>query len=238
MPGAKLNQSGGISSMSDAIDLSAPDTRVEKTKNAKTDNFEGLYKIEIEKYLKGKGDHDYLPWSMSWGLFLHYRPDAEYVFEPDRCFESGEVEVVVTVTSLGKSIQMIAPVTDFRNKPVINPNRFQVNTARMRCLTKAIAMHGLGLSCWNWVAINEIDDFGDQAAPPTPEATSIPEPQQGLPEQVYQDHLTKLVTGEATMEQANAYYKQHKMEPSNEQLANLVLAAAEGQQKPHVESAA
>lgn len=231
--------------MSDAIDLSAPDTRVEKAKNAKTDNFEGLYKIEVEKYLKKKGSHDYLPWSMSWGLFLHYRPDAEYVFEPDRFFESGEVEVVVTVTSQGKSVQMISTVADNRNNPVRNPNRHQVNTARMRCLTKAIAMHGLGLSCWNWVAIDEIDDFGDQAlppapeaTPPTPEATSIPEPQQGLSEKVYQDHLTKLVKGEATMEQANAYYKQHKMEPSEEQLANLVLAAAEGQQKPHVESAA
>lgn len=224
--------------MSDAIDLSAPETRVQKEKGAKADTFEDLYKIPIERYIKKKGKHDYLPWSMSWGLFLHYRPDAEYVFEPDRFFESGEVEVIVTVTSQGKSVQMISAVTDNMNRPVMNPNRHQVNTARMRCLTKAIAMHGLGLSCWNWVAINEIDDFGDQAAPPTPEATSIPEPQQGLPEQVYQDHLTKLVTGEATMEQANAYYKQHKMEPSNEQLANLVLAAAEGQQKPHVESAA
>ena len=31
-----------------------------------------------------------------------------------------------------------------KNQPVINPNSFQVNTSKMRCLTKCLGMWGLG----------------------------------------------------------------------------------------------
>ena len=126
----------------------------------KAESFADLYSQPIEKYVKEKRG-DYLPWSMSWALFKHLRPDASYVYERDRVFDSGEVEVVVTVTTGGQSMQSILPVLDPSNKPIKNPNRHAVNTARQRCFTKAIAMHGLGLTCWNWVAIEEINNFGE-----------------------------------------------------------------------------
>jgi hypothetical protein len=34
---------------------------------------------------------------------------------------------------------------DHRNKAIPNPDAFQVNTAIMRCMTKALSLHGLGL---------------------------------------------------------------------------------------------
>jgi hypothetical protein len=34
---------------------------------------------------------------------------------------------------------------DNRNRAIVDPDAFAVNTAVMRCLCKAIAMHGLGL---------------------------------------------------------------------------------------------
>jgi hypothetical protein len=37
------------------------------------------------------------------------------------------------------------PVMDYRNKPIPNPDAFAVNTAIMRCMTKALSLHGLGL---------------------------------------------------------------------------------------------
>jgi hypothetical protein len=37
------------------------------------------------------------------------------------------------------------PVMDYKNKPIPNPDAFAVNTAIMRCMTKALALHGLGL---------------------------------------------------------------------------------------------
>ena len=126
----------------------------------KAESFADLYSQPIEKYVKEKFG-TYLPWSMSWALFKHLRPDATYVYERDRVFDSGEVEVVVTVTTGGQSMQSILPVLDPSNKPIKNPNRHAVNTARQRCFTKAIAMHGLGLTCWNWVAIEEINNPGE-----------------------------------------------------------------------------
>jgi hypothetical protein len=53
--------------------------------------------------------------------------------------------VWVTVTMFDKPMTCMLPVLDFRNKPIPTPNSFDVNTSIMRCLVKAIAMHGLGL---------------------------------------------------------------------------------------------
>ena len=57
----------------------------------------------------------------------------------------GSYMVWVTVTMFDKPITCMLPVLDYRNKPIPTPNAFDVNTSIMRCLVKAIAMHGLGL---------------------------------------------------------------------------------------------
>ena len=53
--------------------------------------------------------------------------------------------VKVTVWSGGIARTQVHPVLDNRNKPIEEPNAFQVNTSIQRCLAKAIALHGLGL---------------------------------------------------------------------------------------------
>jgi len=53
--------------------------------------------------------------------------------------------VFVTVTIFGKPMTCQLPVMDFRNKAITNPDAFAVNTAIMRCMTKALSLHGLGL---------------------------------------------------------------------------------------------
>ena len=40
---------------------------------------------------------------------------------------------------------MWLPVMDNRNKSIVNPTTRDISDARMRCLVKAIAMHGLGI---------------------------------------------------------------------------------------------
>ena len=60
-------------------------------------------------------------------------------------FPSGEIMVSCTVTVDGVSHRMHLPVLDHRNKPIQNPNVFQLNTSMQRCFAKAISMHGLGL---------------------------------------------------------------------------------------------
>lgn len=44
-----------------------------------------------------------------------------------------------------KPMTCMLPVMDYRNKPIPNPDAFAVNTAIMRCMTKALSLHGLGL---------------------------------------------------------------------------------------------
>ena len=218
------------------VDLQSAETRVDLSDAVKeigTDGFGALYNAPVEKYLKDKTgkNAEYLPWSMSWAMFKHYRPDANYIYEPERYFDNGEVEVVVSVTSLGQTHQSILPILDNRNQPQKNPNRFAVNTARQRCQTKAIAMHGLGLTCWNWVAIKEIEDFGDEATgSATPAETEtkdsdIPSNQKtAVPNDILDSLLTKLENGSGTLKDANSYLRSKEFSPTLEQLEKLVNA--------------
>jgi hypothetical protein len=54
------------------------------------------------------------------------------------------MEVRMEVTIEGLSHTMWLYVMDFKNKAVPHPNAQQINTARMRCLVKCLAMFGLG----------------------------------------------------------------------------------------------
>lgn len=56
------------------------------------------------------------------------------------------VEVAVTVK--GITLSQIHPVLDNKNKPIITPTVFDINTSIQRCLVKAIALHGLGLNVY------------------------------------------------------------------------------------------
>jgi hypothetical protein len=58
---------------------------------------------------------------------------------------NGTGMVWVDVTLNGKTRTGFLPVMDHRNKPIPEPDAFQVNTAIMRCMTKTLALFGLGL---------------------------------------------------------------------------------------------
>jgi hypothetical protein len=58
---------------------------------------------------------------------------------------NGTAMVWVTVTMFGKPMTCQLPVMDYRNKAIPKPDAFAVNTAIMRCMTKALSLHGLGL---------------------------------------------------------------------------------------------
>lgn len=58
---------------------------------------------------------------------------------------NGTAMVSVAVELGGRSRTCLLPVMDHRNKPISGPDAFQVNTAIMRCMTKCLALFGLGL---------------------------------------------------------------------------------------------
>jgi hypothetical protein len=78
------------------------------------------------------------------------------------------VEVAVTVQ--GITLSQIHPVLDNNNKPIAQPNSFQINTSIQRALVKAIALHGLGL----YIYAGEDLPEGAEEAPKEERKTDIP----------------------------------------------------------------
>ena len=108
-----------------------------------------LISKNVNEHTEKKGNLTYLSWAWAWAEALKADPDATYKIEMfgDKCFMdiNGTAMVFVTVTMFGKPMTCQLPVMDFRNKAILNPDAFAVNTAIMRCMTKALSLHGLGL---------------------------------------------------------------------------------------------
>lgn len=108
-----------------------------------------LLKTNVNDHTEKKNGLTYLSWAWAWAEVLKADPAANFevkTFEGLPYMNLGESAMVwVTVTIFGKPVTCQLPVLDYRNKCIIKPNAFDINTSIMRCLTKAIAMHGLGL---------------------------------------------------------------------------------------------
>jgi hypothetical protein len=100
--------------------------------------------IDCSEHIKKKGQFSYLSWTWAWEMVKENYPDATYKILKDRSFEDGSMEVRVSVVIDSLEHTMWLPVLDFKNNAIQHPNAFDINTARMRCLVKCLAMHGLG----------------------------------------------------------------------------------------------
>lgn len=134
-----------------------------------------LLKINVNDHTEKKNGLTYLSWAWAWAEVLKLDPQANYevLMFPD--WENpnhllpyqhlGNSHMVwVKVTVFGKSMTQQLPILDYRNKCIPEPNAFEVNTSIMRCLTKGIAMHGLGLYIY---AGEDLPESDDKAAPIT-----------------------------------------------------------------------
>ena len=112
-------------------------------------SIEALLKRDVNAHTEKKNNLTYLSWAWAWAEALKADPGATYKVEMfgDKCFMdiNGTAMVFVTVTMFGKPMTCQLPVMDYRNKAIPNPDAFAVNTAIMRCMTKALALHGLSL---------------------------------------------------------------------------------------------
>jgi hypothetical protein len=115
-----------------------------------------LLKINVNEHTEKKNNLTYLSWAWAWSEVLKVDPSANYEVaqftHPDNPnlhvpYQDigGSCIVWVSVTIFGKTVKVQLPVLDYRNKCIAAPNAFDINTSIMRCLTKGIAMHGLGL---------------------------------------------------------------------------------------------
>jgi hypothetical protein len=106
--------------------------------------YKELRQINVSQHIEKKNGLSYLSWSWALDQLLMLDNDAiwEYL-EPKQFGES--LMVFCKVTAFGKSRTAQLPVMDFRNRAILNPNAYEVNTAMQRCLAKAISLHGIGL---------------------------------------------------------------------------------------------
>ena len=112
-------------------------------------SIEALLKTNVNDHIEKKNGLSYLSWAWAWAEALKVDPSVKYEiqFFDGKPFVdiNGTAMVFVTVTMFGKPMTCQLPVMDYRNKAIPKPDAFAVNTAIMRCMTKALALHGLGL---------------------------------------------------------------------------------------------
>ena len=122
---------------------------------------EDLLKLDVSRYIEKKNNLSYLSWAWAWSQALKADPTATFkveMFDGKPYVDiNGTGMVFVTVTIFGKAMTCQLPVMDYKNKAIPNPDAFAVNTAIMRCMAKALALHGLGLFIYAGEDLPEID---------------------------------------------------------------------------------
>jgi hypothetical protein len=114
----------------------------------KTNRYLELSRLDCSPGVEHKGQLSYLSWSYAWHLLLSQFPDSTYYFGEPMTLPDGTMMVKAGVTVQGLTHEMPLPVLDHRNKPIASPNAFDFNSAQMRALVKAIAMHGVGIGLY------------------------------------------------------------------------------------------
>ena len=106
--------------------------------------FNELRKINVNDHLEKKGGLSYLSWAWAVDFLLQEDPSATWEFTQPVNF--GEtVMVSCVVNAFGKTMKMHLPVMDHRNQAIKNPDARKISDSMMRCLTKCIALFGIGL---------------------------------------------------------------------------------------------
>ena len=131
--------------------------------------FEEITKINVNEKTEKKGNLTYLSWAWAWAEFKKVYPDAQYEvvkFEDGKPYYHDEKTgymVYTKVTAEGLTYEMWLPVMDSRNRALLDATMFDINKTIMRCLTKNLAMFGLGLYIY---AGEDLPEGEDKPKPP------------------------------------------------------------------------
>lgn len=114
--------------------------------------FNEVNALSVNDKTEKKGGLTYLSWAWAWGEFKKVYPEAKYEvvkFDNKPYLEDENLGYMVfTKVEVEELVyEMWLPVMDYRNKaiPVGQASMFDINKTIMRCLTKNLAMFGLGL---------------------------------------------------------------------------------------------
>jgi len=190
-----------------------------------------LLKLNVNEHTEKKNGLTYLSWAWAWAEALKADPAATFevkTFASDQYTEmpymnvNGTGMVWVTVTMFGKPMTCFLPVMNHRNQPIQNPDAFQVNTAIMRCMTKALALHGLGLYIYSGDDLPEDDEKAapiTQAEAPKPIIRQAKKPVQptdwdnsDASRKLFADGMIEYTAHCTTVAGLNSYWKSNELQ--------------------------
>jgi len=125
--------------------------------------FADLASINVSQHIEKKNGLSYLSWAWAVDQLMRQDPQANWAFREPMVFPDGTMMVHCDVTAFGKSMYMFLPVMNHSNKAIVKPNAFDINKTMMRCLVKAIAVHGLGLYIYAGEDLPEEEKQAQQA---------------------------------------------------------------------------
>lgn len=120
----------------------------------KKSTFEQLYALDASGKIRKKQSLSYISWAAAWAEVKKVFPDASFRVYPQTMDELGNTRfwhddgrtgwVDVGVTIENKEERVTLPIMNARNQsiPAGEITSFDANKAQMRCLVKALALHG------------------------------------------------------------------------------------------------
>lgn len=162
-----------------------------------------MLKLNVNDHTEKKQNLTYLSWAWAWQQALLADPNATFKVHTFSTAKDGASPVMeingtgmvwVDVTLNGKTRTGFLPVMDHRNKPILAPDAFQVNTAIMRCMTKTLALFGLGL----YIYAGEDLPYDEE-----PEEAGKPDPNLML----FAEKMIQMVTIAETSSQLREFWK-------------------------------
>jgi len=143
--------------------------------------YKTLSTINVRDKVEKKGGLDYLSWANAWHMLKQNYPNAQrIIYEHDHTgfnfFTDGKtawVKVGIVVNDI-EHIDML-PVMDFRNNAISvdKLTSTDVNKTIQRATTKAIAMHGLGLSLWTGEDVPQEEEAPKKKATPKKKSVKL-----------------------------------------------------------------
>jgi len=188
--------------------------------------FSELAKIDCSKHTEKKNGFTYLSWPFAHQMMAER--DPEFDWNPIQYGDYGQpylhtaagAFVSVQVTFCGKTRQHTFPVLDYRNKPIMEPTSFDVNTSIMRCFVKCCALFGLGLYIYAGEDLPETDTAKKISAMPDPVTLT---PQEELDVAHFYNSFIDLLNADITEEDKADKMFALRQEASENQLILLAV---------------
>lgn len=222
--------------------------------------FTTLSGIDVNNHVEAKQNLKYLSWPWAWSEVKKRYPDATYEVMEDeqgrQWFEDTDLGIMcrTAVTIKGERLTMWLPVMDASNKAmkrsaykytVYNKYKnayeekvvpaatmFDINKTIMRCLTKNIAMFGLGLNIYAGEDMPMITDEPQSQPQPTPAQTKQVKPVQKpdmMQEEILRAYALPAIDQAQTKDDLKRIYNDYKQQLGNVQEFIDALAARKKQ---------